>query len=144
MGRRDAFAYSHIELGNECQYGHENCHQSSPWKPIFPINIARLEQQTIKAAPVRGMMPVIEAPRAGTDFLSSNRSPPSFFWHFSKALSEWHVPVVPAFYLKVSALCAGAVRNLVPRMCRRLIRAGTGPSRRPWHQTLSQHFHVPL
>jgi len=39
----------------------------------------------------------------------------------------------PGFYLKVPGLCAGVVRNLVPRMCRRLIRAGTGPSGRPWH-----------
>jgi hypothetical protein len=29
------------------------------------------------------------------------------------------------FYLKVPALCAAAAGNLVPRMCRRLIRAGT-------------------
>jgi hypothetical protein len=37
------------------------------------------------------------------------------------------------FYLKVPALCAAAVRDLVPRMCRRLIRAGTRPWGRPWH-----------
>ena len=73
MGRRDAFAYSQIEVGNEYQYGHENCHQSSPWKPMFPINMARLVQQTIKAAPVRGMMFVIEAPQAGTELFCSNK-----------------------------------------------------------------------
>jgi len=43
-----------------------------------------------------------------------------------------------AFYLKVCTLCAAAVRNLVPRMCRRLIRAGTGPSGGPWYYTDSQ------
>ena len=34
-------------------------------------------------------------------------------------------------YLKVPALCPAVVRNLVPRMCRRLIRAGIGPFGRP-------------
>ena len=36
-------------------------------------------------------------------------------------------------YLKVPALCAAAARNLVPRMCRRLIRAGEGRFARPLH-----------
>jgi hypothetical protein len=38
----------------------------------------------------------------------------------------------PAFYLKVRFHFAGVLGNLVPRMCRRLIRAGSGPSGGPW------------
>ena len=39
-------------------------------------------------------------------------------------------------YLQVRGHYAGVDGNLVPRMCRRLIRVETGPSERPWRYGL--------